>query len=71
MSEINIAFRMKKPAIISSHRINYVGFIDSSNRDRNLKSLNQLLTRILEKWPDVEFMTTVELGNSISKYHVI
>ncbi len=67
LSEIDIAFRMKKPAVISSHRINYVGFIDASNRDRNLKSLDLLLMQVTKKWPDVEFMSTVNLGNLISK----
>lgn len=65
LSEIDIAFRMHKPAIISSHRINYVGFIDPSNRDTNLRYLNRILKSIEKKWPDVEFLTSDRLGNII------
>lgn len=59
------AFRMKKPAVICSHRINYVGYLDPENRDQTLKMLDELLTEILQRWPDVEFMTSAELGNLI------
>lgn len=67
LSEITAAFRMKKPAIICSHRINYIGYIDGTNRDRNLILLNQLLKRITTKWPEVEFMNSVQLGELIRK----
>ena len=63
--QIEAAFRMKKPAVICSHRINYVGFIDPENRDRTLKMLDKLLKTLLMRWPDVEFMTSPELGNCI------
>jgi len=65
LKDISTAFRMNKPAIISSHRLNYVGFIDEQNRDRNLKMLEQLLYQIIKKWPDVEFLNSVQLGNLI------
>jgi len=67
LSQVSAAFSMKKPAVICSHRINYVGFIDPANRDRSLKMLRELLTQILEKWPDAEFMTSVQLGNLIAE----
>lgn len=67
LKDINIAFRMKKPAIICSHRLNYVGFIDPDNRDKNLTLLNKLLKNIIKKWPEVEFMNSVELGSLIEK----
>jgi len=67
LNDIKIAFIMGKPAIISSHRINYVGNIDASNRDKTLKSLNQILKIACSKWPDIEFMTSVQLGNLINK----
>jgi hypothetical protein len=66
LKEIEISFRMGKPAIISSHRINYVGFIDEANRDRSLNLLNKLLIEIFKRWPDIEFMTSVELGELIN-----
>lgn len=69
MKEIEIAFRWRKPAIISSHRVNYVGRIDENNRANGLNQLNLLLKAILKKWPDVEFMSTNELGVLITKDH--
>jgi hypothetical protein len=65
LTEINIAFLLNKPAIISSHRINYVGSIDTSNRDKNLGYLKKILSKVICKWPDIEFMNSVELGNLI------
>lgn len=67
LSEIDIAFKMRKPAIISSHRINYVGYLDQKNREQTLHILNELLKKLLKKWPDVEFMSSDELGNYISE----
>jgi hypothetical protein len=67
LNQISAAFSMKKPAVICSHRINFVGFIDPGNRDRNLKMLRELLTKILKRWPETEFMTSVQLGNLISE----
>jgi len=65
ISDISAAFIMKKPAIICSHRVNYVGYIDKTNRDKNLKLLEELLKQILKKWNYVEFMNSVELGHLI------
>ncbi len=63
LSEISNAFFWHKPAIISSHRMNYIGFIDPENRRRNLILLRQLLKTIKLKWPDVEFMSSDQLAN--------
>ena len=63
LKDIATAFRLSKPAVICSHRLNYVGFIDEKNRDKNLKMLDSLLHQILKKWPDVEFLNSVKLGN--------
>lgn len=65
LRDIDIAFTMRKPAIICSHRINYVGFIDENNRDQNLKMLDTILKTIVKKWPDVEFVTSDQLGEII------
>lgn len=65
LKEIEIAFRWNKPAVISTHRVNYVGFLYPENRERGLKQLNDLLTKLLIKWPDIEFMTSEELGELI------
>ncbi len=62
---IGNAFYWRKPAIISTHRLNYIGSIDPDNRQRNLQGLSTLLRQIVARWPDVEFLTTVELGDII------
>lgn len=66
LSEIETAFRWNKPAIISSHRLNYIGFIDNSNRDRTLDMMHDLLTIALKRWPNIEFMNSVQLGEIIN-----
>jgi len=59
------AFFWKKPAVITAHRLNFIGYIDPGNRERNLKLLRELLKTLLNQWPDIEFMTSVELGKLI------
>jgi len=66
LSRINVAFRWHKPAVISTHRINFMGSLDEKNRNDNLRLLRALLNRILELWPDVEFMTSDQLGDLIA-----
>jgi hypothetical protein len=61
MESIDIAFKWGKPAIIGTHRINFSGRLDTEQRDNNLKLLEQLLTKILEKWPDVKFTDSSSL----------
>ncbi len=62
MRKIHLAFLFKRPAIISTHRLNFIGSIHPKNRDKNLKSFQKLLKHIVNRWPDVEFMTSDELG---------
>ncbi len=59
------AFFWKKPAVITAHRLNFIGYIDPGNRERNLKLFRELLDQTLKKWPDAEFMTSDELGKFI------
>ena len=65
MNRIAIAFRWGKPAVISAHRVNFIGNIVEANRTNSLKSLGDLLKRVVRKYPDIEFMTTDELGKLI------
>jgi hypothetical protein len=67
LKDIEIAFRWEKPAVVSSHRVNYVGSIRPENRQKGLRSLKRLLTAVLNKWPDIEFMSSFELGEYIRK----
>ena len=61
MNEIEYAFKKNHIAVISSHRINYVGGIDVNNRIRNLRLLDNFLSTLLKKYPDVEFMSSNQL----------
>ncbi|MBA6153391.1 hypothetical protein [Gelidibacter maritimus] len=65
--QIEAAFKMKKPANISSHRVNFCGHIDEENRKVGLSALKQLLDKIVNRWPDVEFISADQLGDIISK----
>jgi len=61
LKQIEAAFRWRKPAIISSHRVNFCGHVDPKNREKGLASLKQLLNKIVNRWPDVEFLGVHEL----------
>lgn len=67
LKEIGIAFRWRKPAIISTHRVNYIGVHDENNRKYGLEKLSILIQRILQQWPDAEFMTSNQLAELIQK----
>jgi len=65
LNQIDVAFRWRKPAIISSHRVNFCGHIDEKNRTKGLNKLQELLQQIVRRWPDVEFMSTSEMAQAI------
>lgn len=65
MKEIETAFRWHKPAIISSHRVNYIGGLNIKNRENGLKQLRELLIQITKRWPEVEFLSSDQLGSLI------
>lgn len=54
---IDAAFRMHAPAMVSTHRVNFAGAIESIHRDESLRMLNELLHEIEKRWPDVEFVS--------------
>ena len=62
MRQVRRAFMLNTPAIISTHRVNYVGSISEENRSRGLAQLSALLREISDSYPDVIFMSSVELG---------
>lgn len=66
LQQIEAAFRWNRPAIISSHRVNFCGHIDPGNREKGIQSLESLLQKIVNRWPEVEFMAANELGDLIS-----
>ena len=65
LRNIRIMFEHKKPAIICSHRLNYIGGLDLNNRDRTLRDFEYLLKTIVDIYPNVEFMSSDELGDII------
>jgi len=64
--QVEAAFIMKKPANISSHRVNYCGHINVKNRELGLSALRELLHRIVKRWPEVEFISADELAKIIT-----
>lgn len=67
LRNIAAAFRWHKPVTISAHRLNFIGSLVPENRDNNLILFDQLLTEIQKRWPDVEFMTSPQLGQLIDE----
>lgn len=65
LKQIENTFKSNQPATITMHRVNFVGAIFEQNRIRNLKLFDDLLRKIKIKWPQVEFLNSVELGNAI------
>lgn len=65
LNEIANAFRWNKPAVISAHRVNFIGAINQRNRENGLLQLRQLLKKIMTNWPDIMFVTSEELGDII------
>lgn len=66
LADISDAFKWNKPAVISTHRTNYIGSLNKENRNHSLKLLEQLIREVIRRWPDVEFMPSGELGRLIS-----
>ena len=62
LREVGQAFRFGTPAIVCSHRVNYVSGMDIAHRDRNLKQLDSFLAGVRKSWPDVEFISSCELS---------
>jgi hypothetical protein len=56
LRDVEASFRWGAPAIISSHRVNFVGHFDENWRNNSLAQLKQLLHEIVKRNPDVEFM---------------
>lgn len=66
LKQIEAAFFWNKPAHINSHRVNYSGYVDEKNREKGLSALRELLQKVVEHWPEVEFISADELGKIIT-----
>ena len=65
LGQVEAAFRWRKPAIISSHRVNFCGHIDPNNRQQGIAALGELLKGIVKRWPDVRFISADQLVERI------
>jgi len=67
LNDIEKQFSLNHPAIISCHRQNFIGGLYKENRDNNIKDLRDMLSCVVKKYPDVEFLSSDELANNILK----
>lgn len=67
LENVAAAFRMHAPAIISTHRVNFVGSLEATHRDDSLQQLKSLLKEITKRWPDVEFMDGTQMCEIVFK----
>ena len=63
---IQTSFAWHRPAIISTHRLNYMGYLNPTNREQNLNHLKTLLFAITTRWPNVEFLSSDQLSDLVS-----
>lgn len=66
LNQIERSFQLNKPAIVSTHRVAFIGSIFEKNRTENLRLFDELLAEIIRRWPNVEFMSSSQLGDLIS-----
>lgn len=65
LDNVEAAFKMHAPAIISTHRVNFAGGIEKTHRDDSLRQLKVVLQETIKKWPDVEFMNSSQMAEEI------
>jgi hypothetical protein len=63
LNQMESAFRWRRPAVISSHRVNYMGRIEEANRARGLRLLDELLAKMRRRWPDIVFISSSGLAD--------
>jgi hypothetical protein len=61
LQDVALAFKYGKPAVISTHRVNYIGGMEEKNRMNSLTLLTQLIKAILKNYKDVEFIDSTTL----------
>jgi len=63
LNNAKYAFRWGKPLVLNSHRVNYVGGINPQNRENTLRLLIQVVKKLQQQYPDLEFMSSSQLGD--------
>jgi hypothetical protein len=61
LQQVASAMRWRVPAVITTHRTNYVGSISPENREQGLRALTELLQQIVKRWPAVRFISSRDL----------
>jgi hypothetical protein len=61
LADIELAFRFGKPAVISTHRVNYIGGREQMNRTDSLRSLEKLIRKLLDQYKNIEFVDSSTL----------
>ena len=61
LHQVQRAFSSHKPAVINSHRLNYIGSINPFNSKMGLDGLSRIISTLLKEYPDIEFMSSDEL----------
>ena len=55
LRRLEALFSMNRLAVLSTHRINFMGGIEPANREVNIQMFSTLLAEIVKRWPSVEF----------------
>lgn len=53
------------PVVVNTHRVNYVGAMDSDASQRSRDALRELLSRLLDRTADLCFVTSAELDETL------
>lgn len=65
LKQMELAFNQKRPVIIDTHRVNFMGTLNPNNRAFNLNLLDSLIREMLKKWPEIKFMHSEKLAELI------
>jgi hypothetical protein len=65
LTGVKQAFENKKPAIIGSHRINFIGRLDERHRAKNIAMFRDMLQQLVKNYPNIEFIDSGRLADII------
>jgi hypothetical protein len=61
LKQAEIAFFWNKPLLISTHRVNFCGWMNAMNRTQSLEQLDRLLLALRKRWPELWFVSADEM----------
>ncbi|MBK8382420.1 MAG: hypothetical protein IPL16_11140 [Ignavibacteria bacterium] len=62
IESIDKAFKIRNPAVIDFHRVNFSGKFAPKYRDRTISELKNLFDEIYVRWPEAKFIHTQKLN---------